>query len=994
MIPIKLELTNFLSYRETAVLDFDGVQLSCIAGPNGAGKSSLLDAITWALFGQSRSRSDDDLINRSAARNDEAAEIRFTFDLEGCVYRVVRRKAQGRSTALELQIQTDVGVWKPLSEGKLRETQAQIESLLRMNYDTFTNASFLLQGKADEFTTKTPNKRKEILADLLGVTQWDAYREAAATQRKEAEGKIDLLQARLDDITAEVAQEPERRAALEAARQARAAIVARLQLKEQLLNQMRQTAAAIEQQKQMVKNLETNVARLERNLQTSRQNQAQRRQERDAHAAILAEAETIAAQFAQWQEAEGVLQVWQEKAEAHNKLLHEKRPYEITIAQTRSRLEQELRELEARAQQVAAAQTTRQEVANTLANETARLTQLTAKLEALATDEETLHSEKAKLQRMQGERQLWQKELEQLQVRAKQIQAMAAEKSTLRKEVAAAQEKLEALAGQLSAAQEQRQRIAAVAAELEAIDGNQPRLREQMEKLKARIDQLQATTKESECPLCGQPLSEAHRQTVLAQLQSEGEEMGNRYRDNKARIKKLEVETKQLQATAQQGERLESEREVQQQRLAQAEARLLEVGQAQKEWETSGEERLVQLAADLADETAVQEQAARVAELEKARAAKAQLQQEKDDAQRSVSSAEARLAEFDRLAGEWKETGATRLAAVKEALEQRSYAPEAQAALADVEEAIAELGYNAEAHTAARRERDALAQAPQRQQKLQQAQAAVKPLEDTLAELAERIAEQEENLNSQQTQLETAVAQLAALTADSGDVKALEDEVFRLRDDEIAAAQRVGAATQRLAVLDDLREQKRELSTERRELRERVQRLKMLEKACGRNGVQALLIEQALPEIEEHANTLLERLTGGNMRVSFETQRRLKSRDALAETLDIRIADREGERPYDNYSGGEQFRVNFAIRLALSQLLAKRAGARLQTLVIDEGFGSQDPIGRQRLVEAINTIREDFACILVITHIDELRDAFPTRIEVEKTLDGSQITIQ
>ena len=109
--------------------------------------------------------------------------------------------------------------------------------------------------------------------------------------------------------------------------------------------------------------------------------------------------------------------------------------------------------------------------------------------------------------------------------------------------------------------------------------------------------------------------------------------------------------------------------------------------------------------------------------------------------------------------------------------------------------------------------------------------------------------------------------------------------------------------------------------------------------------------------------------------------------------MDIHIRDHAGERPYDNYSGGEQFRVNFAIRLALSQLLAKRAGARLQTLVIDEGFGSQDPNGRQRLIEAINTIQGDFKRILVITHIDELRDAFPNRIEVQKTSSGSQIAL-
>jgi exonuclease SbcC len=74
-------------------------------------------------------------------------------------------------------------------------------------------------------------------------------------------------------------------------------------------------------------------------------------------------------------------------------------------------------------------------------------------------------------------------------------------------------------------------------------------------------------------------------------------------------------------------------------------------------------------------------------------------------------------------------------------------------------------------------------------------------------------------------------------------------------------------------------------------------------------------------------------------------------------------------------------------------VLAQRAGARLQTLVIDEGFGSQDSQGRQRLIEAINLVRPDFEKILVITHIDELKDVFPTRIEVEKTGMGSIVQV-
>jgi exonuclease SbcC len=74
-------------------------------------------------------------------------------------------------------------------------------------------------------------------------------------------------------------------------------------------------------------------------------------------------------------------------------------------------------------------------------------------------------------------------------------------------------------------------------------------------------------------------------------------------------------------------------------------------------------------------------------------------------------------------------------------------------------------------------------------------------------------------------------------------------------------------------------------------------------------------------------------------------------------------------------------------------LLARRAGAQLQLLVIDEGFGTQDAEGRERLVEAINSIQDDFARILAITHIEELKDAFPVRIEVVKTGDGSQISL-
>ena len=62
---VRLELKNFLSYRE-GELDFTGLHMAALVGPNGAGKSSLLDAITWALWGRTSrlDRDQDHLVHR------------------------------------------------------------------------------------------------------------------------------------------------------------------------------------------------------------------------------------------------------------------------------------------------------------------------------------------------------------------------------------------------------------------------------------------------------------------------------------------------------------------------------------------------------------------------------------------------------------------------------------------------------------------------------------------------------------------------------------------------------------------------------------------------------------------------------------------------------------------------------------------------------------------------------------------------------------------
>ena len=992
MIPIRLEISNFLSYRDTAVLDLTGIHLAGVSGPNGAGKSSLMEAMTWALFGKSRVRSDDDLINRQAGEKD-AAEVRFTFNLERITYRIIRRKRPGKSTMLELQMDDGSGGWKTLSEGKVRETEEAIETLLRMNYDTFTNASFLLQGKADQFTTRTASQRKEILAELLSVTEWERYRELAAAARKEVEGQVQLVDAQLAENELEMEKEEERRRVLEEAQAAHEAIVQQRETKELLLNEARIKEAALEQQRYHIAGMQEQQQRRQKSIQEDQKTLQARQERRQQLAKIIDQADAISAAYTAWQTAEKQVQQFQKLAGQYNAITQAMQPHKLHIAQEQSRLQQQRQTLLEQANRAANAREERQTLTSRISTAESRLKVLQADRQKSAQLQEDLSKARTALLEASGRRKLWQQELDRLHAEAEAMNALANEKTAVQQAKIEATDLLTGLDESIAIIQEQQQTFSLLQAEKQTLLDQKPSLRDEMNKLKERIDRLASAETDDTCPLCDQPLSAEHRQEVLGKLNADGKDIGDRYRANDTRLKALEIEIPQVEKTVSKGKSLETDRQEQQRRLAAANARLEEIARSQAAWSENGEKRLIEVAASLADDIDYKTLTNRVKEMETLQEVWKSLAEELETVQGQIAGDKGRLSEIERLLKTWEEEGKGELAAVSERLETEDFSLEARRQLFVLEEQLQALGYDAADHESAVKKREQAADAPTHFQELKEAQAAGGQLHEAIAELEKRIAQQNEELLEGLARLDEARKQLADLETETINFANLQQEVTKLRRQESAAAQSVGYARQRLQVIDDLREQTKDKLQRKKRLLDRVQQLSILEKSCGRKGVQALLIEHALPEIEDSANEFLERLTGGDMAIKFDTQRRLKSRDALAETLDIIISDRAGERPYDNYSGGEQFRINFAIRLALSQLLANRAGARLQTLVIDEGFGSQDPQGRQRLVEAINTVQDDFACVLVITHIDELRDAFPTRIEIHKDLNGSQISV-
>ena len=856
MIPIELSIAGFLSYQKEETIDFTAFDLACISGQNGAGKSSILDAITWALFGRAR-KHDESIINLQS----KTARVSFTFHYEGSLYRVTRTNPRGETKTVEFEIKAEPdgalsGTWKPLTERTLRETDQKIEEVLRLDYETFINAAFFLQGEADQFTQQNPSARKQILSRILGLEIWETYRRRAVQRRKALESDIATLEGRIAEILAELDQEDERRKALAELEDQLAQAVQVRKAQEDRLREIRTLQAALSEQRKLVQTFSQQAEKLRERLENQTARLLSRREDRDSFQELIEREDEIQERSRSWEEARIELARWEETAARYREGEKERQDPLTRIASEKARLEQEKKSLEKQADAV-------QDSLDQLTELRNELEEVNRKIQG---QEEQLLTREAREQQLE-------------EARGRQAEARA----------------------------------------------ENPRLMKDMKKLEKRITDLEDTEGAS-CPLCGQPLSPEERQQLVDELTARGRDMGDRYRENRKMLEGANQLVKELQLKITE--------------LSLAEPRLRKLHQ----------------------------------EAERIKLKINQIQEQKQA---------------------WQADGADRLADVKEQLESGSYAPEARKQLQKIDSKLKELGYDAARHDRIRGDVSRGEQIRQEIRELENARAALQPLEREILDLSREVSAQKEELQETQIVLAEHTEALESARSEAPDQTRAEEKLLDLKERENILQRELGAAEQKVSVLDHQKLRRQQLQSEKEQLLEQVSRLIQLEGAFGKNGVPALLIERALPQIESQANRILDRLSGGTMSVQFITQKDYQdpNRKDRRETLEIQIRDRSGVRDYEMFSGGEAFRINFAVRLALSHVLAQRAGARLQTLVIDEGFGSQDEVGRQRLIEAINMIRGDFRKILIITHIDQLKDVFSTELLVEKTPQGSTVTL-
>jgi exonuclease SbcC len=898
MIPIKLQIKNFLSYGpEIQTIEFGNYPLICLSGKNGHGKSALLDAITWALWGEARKLGGNAKADQGLLRLGQTQMmICLDFECGQNRYRVRREFMQtyGKPVSiLEFGILQDADRFMPLTEKTIRDTQAKIEQTLHLSFDAFINSAFLRQGQANEFSKKSPKERKEILGSILGLDQYETIRKLASEKIRHT----NMYKIHLSTLTSKLEQE--------------------LSQSPHIVEKL----TALEQKK---RELNTQEEQNERAKKTFEQDSIQLQSARQHHA-------MLEYQHQQLLNEQDALRTKLKKLVTEWRTIHQQQLAGADYAL----LEQQKKQI---IEQISGHQKTLQD-------------QLTLKQELLLLQEQKSQYVHAFHEKKSQELTKKKIALERLFAEKNHLDATLkdVENSFVRKEreINNYMDELQLLEKQLTS-------------DIQSHKNSEKQFEKRKEHYQQWVAQANMISKElgmieqknrlvhdeesPSCPLCEQNLSASRKRFLKQKFEDEKELL-------KRRFNKLSAVITQLKTI-----------------LVNHHEELQAIKKKEQEFQS------ITIKKDALCKT-----------LEK-------YQLEKNDIQANrIKYKELLVIVLETIKTEQNALD-QQLITNKIALETDAEYLKIVAAIQKIEKNLSSNGYEKARHD--------------------QAQKTLTAVEKELAQYKEL---QEQSLFQQQRMhevgtviaaLKTLHQQLQKITAQLPDNKKLneQEKLLTQRKQELATLvthitrekehllQEQGSLENQHKKLEHTKQEHAGLQKELATCNQTVDDYQAIATATGKDGIQALLIEDAIPEIEQETNDLLSKLTDNQTHLFIESLRDLK-KGGTKETLDIKISDSAGIRPYELFSGGEAFRIDFALRIAISKLLARRAGTSLKTLIIDEGFGSQDEEGLSHIMDALYKIQDDFTKIIIVSHLSSMKSQFPVHFVIEKGPNGSIVEI-
>ena len=1038
MIPLRVKLTGFLSYRNEQELRFEDSPVWMLSGSNGSGKSSIFDAVTYSLFGSHRGGSSNavELIHKES----NALSVEFDFQLDGTVYRskrTLRRPTKGSAAGTQqLFVKADGTEWAALPDTtKKVDFDKWIATHVGLDYETFTSSVLLIQGKSEKLLDAKPGGRFDVLAGIVDLQRFQSLHEKANGRKLEAKSMLDTIGAQTEGVPTVSEEEY---------------AVAELQI--DTANDSREFA------KQRI------VQHQERENQARRWNEAeQRRRAAEARLkqaeVVLGDAVRIENQHGRVAELRSVLPVVHTVVTAR---VQKKESIEKAARWQKERSDtNERRSTADRALEQARRQKTLH--VKELEGQEGLLKDCTTRLRALAGVMQTvrlMEDQQSQVQRLRDDldklpsnpaarlEEVRQKEQQrqQLETILPNLEHFNTERHDLgiaiKKESTSKQEREETM----KLGKEAKAKLDELATQIDGYRKERGQADNAVAVAKAQLQQAVQVLAElgdlngaSECRACGQPLTPEHFALEKAEREKAKTDAEKTHRDAVAALKyHTEREQKLVQQQAEQGKLVEQLRDqykdadaatkqavADKLRLQKSLAlRYAELPEAERtriaprepaDWTTTTyperndltELRRVATTLDAA-RRAVREAEATVQKASDLRGRIDSLTLSINSLNKTVDQEDVTKARSEQSTLASQEvTIANTIRGLKKSLEtaerdidiQQSAAHSALTLMTDLagrlkSEDEKQTIYQETLATALGRLPDAW-QTSLANAGLVEHSKWTSELDQLLSDGVEKRYKELEQarggLATLRADVETFASEADGLPADSQvSVAEVQQQIQLAKTEEATANQAWIDAQKHRDKLHGYRETRAKLGEQYKQVDQDLARYKLLAELLGKDRLQRHLVRQAERQIVELANSMLDRLSGGQLFLQLVGGNDSDGNKALELECLNRIT---GGSPINVQflSGSQRFRVAVALALAIGQY-ASRQFRPIESVIIDEGFGCLDRAGRTVMIQELQNLRGHLKCIILVSHQEEFADAFSDGYRFELTDGATKVT--
>jgi exonuclease SbcC len=987
----RLRMTAIGPFAGQVEIDFSRFGASglfLLEGPNGSGKTTVLDAISFALYGKlAQSSATVERLKSQHAPPSSEPVVELVFETQSGLYRVRRTPSHQRpkkrgtgSTPAHMTVklwrlgsldQPDGGV---LLSANLGDTEDEVTRAVGLTHAQFVQTVLLPQGEFASFLQASTNDKRALLQRLFGTEALARAQDALVEGRRAAEQRRAAATATMGQAVhalagaTGLAEQELGELASHCESGDCAAVTALLSSVREGLQETVAVAAERQASATTVRSQYAAQLRHAQDLAARRAVREQLRAEQQRLLAGGAEHQAACAELAAAERALLVLPAAEALAVAGNRFERA----EQAAATARSRLAPPLRDLSEPGLRAAAAssQTRLGELADGLRRER-RLTGLRAdhsQLERqLAAQLEHRQQAAARLAELPARQAELVEDRNQAAVAASRLADLSAERDRAQARLLAARK---AVAAARLAAENQQ-----LAQELfDAAEGQRVRLDTLRVSWRASIASELGMALQSgqECVVCG---SVEHPRPARPTVGHVSQELVNSAEDELRRLS-TEVENRRVELAEQRADLVELQIRAEQLSPERAEAKLeqatagLAAAQAAADRQRALDQELAETATQLA---ALAEQ------VQQAAVAETRLTERRDALSASIAEDVLAVAE----ARDGHASVADRVAALNAEVALLDDAAAASSAAAAAVLADAEARERFQAALAAA-EFDELA-----------AWDRARRSSSELAGLRARIRRYQQRLDEVGGQLSAAELSDPRLDEPPADLDELGERLRSAEAAEAAAAAEHGAAASRLA--EALSHADRLEAAVRRGARVLAEtaaaiRVGNLVAGLGDNQLKMELTTYVLvrrfTEIVSAANSQLRRISGGRYELEHTAARTGNSRSGLG----LRILDLHTGRTRDpgTLSGGETFYVSLSLALGLADIVrAESGGVDLGTLLIDEGFGSLDPDVLDQVLAVLDGLREGGRAVGVVSHVEEVKRRIADQIQVRPNPDGS-----